>query len=203
MPRSNANSGFNMRHLRCGHLFQGRFKGILVQKDSHLLELTRYIILNPVRAKIVANPIQYSWSSYNATIGRTVSPGFLNTDWILAQFGEERKTAISRYIEFVGARHEDNIWKRLIGQIYFGTEEFAHKFQNNTPELCEEVPKAQQYPVRTKLEELLKKKEGLLLAHRDYHYTMKEIADHLGVHYTTVSKRIDRLENIKNLYFKT
>ena len=57
---------FNRRHDRVGHLFQGRFKSILVQKETHLLELLRYVALNPVRAKMVARPEEYRWSSYRA-----------------------------------------------------------------------------------------------------------------------------------------
>jgi len=60
---------FNKRHRRVGHIFQGRFKGILVQKDSHFLEVCRYVVLNPVRAKTVGQPHQWKWSSYRATIG--------------------------------------------------------------------------------------------------------------------------------------
>ena len=60
----------NRRHQRSGHLFQGRFKGILVDKDSYLLELTRYVVLNPVRAGMVKHPGKYPWSSYRAMVGR-------------------------------------------------------------------------------------------------------------------------------------
>ena len=61
---------YNKRHQRNGHLFQGRFKGILIQKDSHLLEVCRYVVLNPVRAKMAESPEQWRWSSYRATAGR-------------------------------------------------------------------------------------------------------------------------------------
>ena len=61
---------FNRVHGRVGHVFQGRFKGIVVQKDSHLIEAARYIVLNPIRAKLVKNPNQWIWSSYSATTGQ-------------------------------------------------------------------------------------------------------------------------------------
>ncbi len=61
---------FNKRHQRTGHLFQGRYKSILIQKDSHLLEVCRYVVLNPVRARMVERPEVWKWSSYRATAGR-------------------------------------------------------------------------------------------------------------------------------------
>lgn len=67
----------NRRHGRVGHLFQGRFKGILVDKEGYLLELTRYVVLNPVRAGMVAQPGQWSWSSYRAMVGEEASPEWL------------------------------------------------------------------------------------------------------------------------------
>ena len=59
--------GFNRRHNRVGHVFQGRYKSILVEKNEHLLELCRYIVLNPVRAGLVSNPGKGDWSSYRST----------------------------------------------------------------------------------------------------------------------------------------
>src|SRR6185295_167128 len=79
--------GFNRRHTRVGHLLQGRFTAILVEKEAHLLELCRYVVLNPVRAKLVSHPRRWAWSSYRATVGETRAPAWLRTDWILGQFG--------------------------------------------------------------------------------------------------------------------
>jgi len=67
---------FNRRHNRTGHLLQGRYKAILVEKESHLLELARYIVLNPVRAKLVRHPRAWRWSSYRATAGDEEPPSF-------------------------------------------------------------------------------------------------------------------------------
>lgn len=71
---------FNRRHARAGHVFQGRFKAILVERESYLLELARYIVLNPVRTKKVKHQGRYPWSSYAATAGAIASPAWLNTD---------------------------------------------------------------------------------------------------------------------------
>ncbi len=86
---------FNRRHKRVGHVFQGRFKGILVEKDSHLLELSRYIVLNPVRAEMVRSAQDWPRSSYRATAGLAAPPPSLTTDWILGNFGSQRATGLS------------------------------------------------------------------------------------------------------------
>jgi len=73
----------NRSHRRVGHLFQGRYKGILVEKEAYLLGLARYVVLNPVRAGVVAAPEDWGWSSYRATAGFEVARPFLATDWLL------------------------------------------------------------------------------------------------------------------------
>jgi len=84
---------FNRRHSRTGHVFQGRYKAILVERDAYLLELARYVVLNPVRAKMVRRAQDCPWSSYRATAGLEDAPSFLTTDWILEQFGSSAKKA--------------------------------------------------------------------------------------------------------------
>ena len=81
----------NRRHNRVGHVYQGRFKGILVDKESYLLELSRYVVLNPLRAKMVDQLNQWRWSSYRSMIGRAVVPDWLKVDWLLGQFSKQRK----------------------------------------------------------------------------------------------------------------
>jgi putative transposase len=92
----------NRRHGRSGHLFQGRrFKGILVDRDAYLLELTRYVILNPVRAGMCAAPEQWPWSSYAAMMGSALAPSWLAVEVLLSQFGSSREEARRRYRAFV------------------------------------------------------------------------------------------------------
>lgn len=93
--------GFNRRHGRVGHVLQGRFKGILVEKESHLLELARYVVLNPIRAGVVKYPRQYPWNSYRATAGDDVPAPFVTVEWILSQFDGSLKRARSAYRRFV------------------------------------------------------------------------------------------------------
>jgi REP element-mobilizing transposase RayT len=96
---------FNRRHERAGHLFQGRFHAIVVEKDSHLLELCRYLVRNPVRAGTAATPEDWPWSSYRATAsGRGTGPGcpdWLTTGWVLQQFGGADAGARRAYRRFV------------------------------------------------------------------------------------------------------
>ena len=90
----------NRRFKRTGHLFQGRFKALLIDQDNYLLQLVRYIHLNPYRAGMVQHPDQYSWSSHHVYGGKQTVP-WLTTDWVLEQLGTERKTVVSNYISFI------------------------------------------------------------------------------------------------------
>jgi REP element-mobilizing transposase RayT len=90
----------NHRQQRVGHLFQGRYKAILVDADSYLLELVRYIHLNPVRARLVDDPTRYPWSSQRAYVGHEAIP-WLTTDWVLSQFGQRASVARRAYQRFV------------------------------------------------------------------------------------------------------
>ena len=80
---------FNIKRSRSGHLFQGRFKGILVDKDEYCKELSRYIHLNPVRAGMVKAPLEYPWSSYRYYARRDKKPKWLTTEFVLGEFGGE------------------------------------------------------------------------------------------------------------------
>jgi putative transposase len=91
----------NRKHHLVGHLFQGRYKAILVDKDAYLLELCRYIVLNPVRAKMVNTPNEWLWSSWHYMLGKADSPDWLSTDALLKLFANNRRDAIESYIAFV------------------------------------------------------------------------------------------------------
>ena len=92
---------FNRRQGMVGHLFQGRYKAILVQKEAHLLELSRYVVLNPVRAGMVDLPDDWAWSSYPFVISDRFAPEWLDTDWLLSQFGSQRAAARRAFKKFV------------------------------------------------------------------------------------------------------
>jgi putative transposase len=120
---------FNRRHRRAGHLFQGRFKAILVEKEAHLLELCRYVVLNPVRADLVRSARDWRWSSYRATSAEEPAPEWLETRWTRRNFGREASRAIRRYRKFVaeGVRGSGSPWEAVRAQIYLGGDEFLEE----------------------------------------------------------------------------
>ncbi|MFA5353793.1 MAG: transposase [Thermodesulfovibrionales bacterium] len=189
---------YNIRHNRPGHVFQGRFKAILVDKEGYLLELCRYVVLNPVRAGLVEKPEQWQWSSYQATAGLRQSPEYLTKDWILGMFGKQRKASQERYQSFVEAGiGQKSPWEGLKGQVLLGGESFVERFSELLAgkEENKEISRAQRYSGRPGLAALFQgreakplRNEGITEAHLKCGYRLKEIADHLKVHYTTVSK---------------
>ncbi|MGH7256385.1 MAG: REP-associated tyrosine transposase [Nitrospirales bacterium] len=188
---------FNRRHRRVGHLFQGRFKAILVEKEAYLLELCRYVVLNPVRAGVVARPEHWAWSSFRATAGATTAPAWLQVEWVLGQFGSRVREAQGKYREFVrGGRKASQPWEQLTGQIYLGREAFVQRHQPDR--FLREIPRAQTQAHRPPLAVLFPGKRrttrALWQAYRRYGYRLREIADHLGVHYATVSRQLKRTE---------
>ncbi|HVO92883.1 MAG TPA: transposase [Terriglobales bacterium] len=184
---------FNRRHKRVGHLFQGRFKAILVEKESHLLELCRYIVLNPLRVKGSGKPQTWKWSSYRATAGLASAPPFLSTDWILEQFGKRRSQAQQRYQEFVREGSASRPWEELKGQIYLGSEAFVEKHATRKQHL-KEIPRAQLTAAKPSLERIFAKSGKKAIAEAyEQGYRLNEIAAHLGVHYATVSRRLKQM----------
>jgi REP element-mobilizing transposase RayT len=187
---------FNRRHARVGHVFQGRYKAIVVQKDAHLLELCRYVVLNPVRARLVKQVSQWPWSSYRATAGQGQRPAWLTVDWILVQFARTPQHAVRAYRRFVAeGRGGATPWQELIGQIYYGDERFVATLATTPPSA--EVPRTQQQPVRPRLAELLTSgtPEEIGRAYVEYGYRLTEMAQQLGVHYATVSRRLKQFES--------
>ncbi|MBK8598379.1 MAG: transposase [Holophagales bacterium] len=147
---------FNRRHGRDGHVFQGRFKAILVQREAHLLEVARYVVRNPVRAGLVASPGDWPWSSFRATAGLESAPEWLDTSFVLEQFGSRRSVAATKYREFVldqGAASYDP-WGQVLGQIYLGSASFAEAARGDAkpPEKDREVPRIQREPVTPSVE---------------------------------------------------
>lgn len=192
----------NRRHGRVGHVFQGRFKAIVVDRDSYLLELCRYVALNPIRAGMVKQIERHPWSSYPATVGLAGRPGWLSTDWVLSQFGKRRAAAQRRYADFVAeGAGLPSPWTAVRGQALLGPEAFAEKMR---PLLegkgdLKEIPRAQRLLHRPSLEELFApavqgdkalRDEAIRKAYLGHGYSMAMIARHAGVHYSTVSKVI-------------
>jgi hypothetical protein len=125
----------NGKHHRVGHLFQGRYKTILADKDAYLLALCRYIVLNPVRANMVSSPEEWPWSSWHCTLGNVKSPVRLSTDTLLVQFAKNRQDAIQSYIEFVKSGVGKTVWDALQHQIFLGDGAFVARHQAMQDEL--------------------------------------------------------------------
>jgi len=99
-------SGFNSRHKLTGHVFQGRYHSVVVERESQLLELVRYVALNPVRAGLCAEPEDWRWSSYRYTLGLDGAPAFLTKDFLLECFAEDPQRAPAQLRKFVRAGFE-------------------------------------------------------------------------------------------------
>jgi putative transposase len=190
---------YNKRHARVGHLFQGRFKAILVQKDSHFLEVCRYVVLNPVRAKTISHPRQYKWSSYRATAETAQAHPCLTPDEILNHFGQRKAVAQQKYREFVqDGIGGSSIWDELEAQSLLGEEGFAEGLRHFVSEKQQirEIPKGQRFAGRPTLEKLFsqrsmgKQSRDQLIAKAvdDYGYSQMELASFLDLHYSTVSR---------------
>ncbi len=193
---------FNKLHSRTGHLFQGRYKSILIQKDSHLLEVCRYVVLNPVRAKMVVKPEAWKWSSYRATAGWANRHPCLTLDWVLGQFSGKREMAEQEYRQFVQGGVGKSIWHEVRGQTILGEEEFADKLVNHLKKNKDipEIPRSQRYAHRPGLDKIFsaailknrqKRNRKIAEAVAKYGYTQRAIADHLGMHFTYVSQIIN------------
>jgi REP element-mobilizing transposase RayT len=193
---------FNKRHNTVGHVFQGRYKAILVQKETHLLEVCRYVVLNPVRAKVVESPNQWRWSSYRGMAGLEKPHPCITTEWLLGQFASGRRKAERRYREFV----HDGINKRIIwddvkGQSILGEEDFVDQLIDYVRgyEEVKEIPKGQRYVNRPSLGDIFKdakrergkRNREIADAVDRWGYSQKEVADHLGLHYSTISRLIN------------
>lgn len=197
---------FNRRHHRVGHLFQGRFKAILVQKDSHLLECCRYLMLNPVRTNFVRLPDEWKWSSYRGTAGLGRPHPCLTRTWVLEQFGSRPREAENKYREFV--REGIGVaapWDQVKGQSLLGEDSYVRRLVKYVRQAqpVKEYPRAQRYLGRPALTQLFTGTGNLKKSRRDllvmaavleHGYTQKALADHLDLHYSTVSRLLKRLE---------
>ncbi len=188
---------FNRRHKRAGHVFQGRYKAILIQKESHLLEVARYVVLNPVRARAVKRPDRWRWSSYMGTAGLRKPHPCLTADWILSRFGKQNRRAMRRYRQFVhdgiGVKPSWGGWK---GLFVMGDGRFRKKAASFFPGVSagKEFSRKRRFLDRPKLGVLvpsgLTKSERNVAAARAvirWGYNQKDVADHIGLHYSTLS----------------
>lgn len=188
---------FNRRHGRAGHVMQGRFKSILIEKDRHLLDLVRYVVLNPVRTKTVQNVQDWPWSSYHATVGYQQPLPFLSTDWTLAQFGDQNERAMDCYREFVQQGCGVDIWSDFRGGALLGSDGFIEAMSPRLRDssLQRKIPRHERLVSRPSLDELFTesgtkamRNERIYQATRFHDYTLSELQEYLGLHYSTISR---------------
>ncbi|MCP4233866.1 MAG: helix-turn-helix domain-containing protein, partial [Aestuariibacter sp.] len=192
---------FNRCHNRVGHIYQGRYKAILVEKESYLLELSRYIVLNPVKAGMVRSAKDWKWSSYRSTAGLCEREPCLNTDGLLSLFSKRQKQAQNSYREFVSqGKNQPKIWQSLKNQIYLGSEQFIKDMQARLDpnQSLADIPWQQKAKLAKPLEDYQKQsdtaREAMVKAYLSGHYTLAEVGRHFGVSYATVSRAVKRYE---------
>ncbi|MBI9081820.1 MAG: transposase, partial [Pseudodesulfovibrio sp.] len=196
---------FNRRHGRSGHVFQGRYKAILVDADEYLTQLSRYILLNPVRAKLVKAVEQYAWSSYGQTVGLTKGPYWLSVDPLLSRFGEDRHKAQAEFRRFVTQVVEcEEFLRKFSGGFLLGSRRFkeliSKKLQKS--QKIKEIPASARYANRPPLNELVptegfsnkqERNRAIIKASREYGYSYTAIGKAFSLHYSSVSVIVKKI----------
>lgn len=189
---------FNRTHKRVGHVYQGRYVAIIIQKETYLLEVARYVVLNPVRARMVRTAKDWPWSSYRATSGYICPPVWLNTNWIIAHFSRSKSTAMDRYRKFVAeGKNQPSIWEQLRNQVYIGNEDYIKQIQTMITKKADlsEIPASQRRPMPKSLDFYAQKyndrDQAMLAAYQSGGYSMKDLAKYFDLHYTSVSRIIN------------
>ncbi|MGD8940653.1 MAG: transposase [Gammaproteobacteria bacterium] len=214
----------NRKQKRIGHLFQGRYKAILVERDSYLLELVRYIHLNPVRAKMVRQPSAYPWSGHRCYLGKETLP-WLCTEWVLSQFGKRINTCRKRYEEFVragrgeGYREEfhgggedqrilgDNrfVEKMLDTEVYQPYKRKSIQFNDLIRQVCKEYKLKEADLTSTSRNRTASEARQIIgwLALKSDNITLTQVAQYFGRDVTTLSRGVKRMEEkMRNTSFE-
>jgi len=198
---------YNIKRKRSGHLFQGRYKAILVEFDEYALELSRYIHLNPVRAGMVALPEEYRWSSYRNYIGQESGSTWLKLDTMLDYFGKKTKDAMKQYRSFVEdllGQEYDNPFTNTFGAVVLGTAEFREMVSANhlsEKEVGRGIPGIRQFKANPELKEIVKavatvmgekeklaRQVGMYLCHKYSGKKLRDIGDLFGVGETAIAE---------------
>lgn len=192
---------YNHRHGKVGHLFQGRFKAILVDADNYFLEVCRYVDLNPVRAGVVRRPGDWPWSSYRAHTGRAEVPRWLDSAALYRRLAPHApfRQGPQRYAQFVAEGRGVRLWEEaLTGQIYLGGEAFVSRMQARAESLDRpDIPRAQRRPVARPLRWYFKQHDrdtAIARAYLEGGYTQSMIAQAAGLSVSRVSRLIATYE---------
>ncbi len=189
---------FNRRHELAGHVFQGRYKALLIQKDPYLLTVARYVVLNPVRAGLVSAPEEWAWSSYRHCLGIYPAPPWLDVITTLRTFSAEPALAVEAYRKFVIAGiGEPSPLTKTRHQVMLGDELFTTETQRRQSTISfRAVPKLQRRALTMSLadyqQQASSRDEAMCDAYHSTAYTMEEIGTHFGVSAKTVSRAIKK-----------
>lgn len=199
---------YNRRHGMVGHLLQGRFKGILVDENAYLLEVVRYVDLNPVRARMVRDPGNWPWSSYRAHIGKANAPEWLDTGavhgYLLGRDPEnaaDRRRAAQRYVTHVAAGKGVKLWdEALKGQIFLGDDRFVERMQAlMAADRASDgnIPRPQRHrspsPIAQYLTHKAGRDAGIHLAATEGQHSLTAIAAAAGLSVSRVSRIVKRM----------
>ena len=206
---------YNRRHGKVGHLFQGRFKAILVDRDAYLLEVCRYVELNPVRAGMVPSPSDWTWSSYLAHVGQVPTPAWLDTKglhgYLLGRDAltpADQQLAAKHYTQLVADGQGMDLWAHgLNKQIYLGDDDFVQRIQQQIKPPAsgaaagsiQAIPKAQRSRPRTLaqwMQECPNRQEALRCAYVHSGISMTDLAKQVGLTLSRVSQLIARAEKV-------
>jgi len=216
---------FNIKRQRSGHLFQGRYKSILVEIDEYAKELSRYIHLNPVRAKMVKTPEEYQRSSYRYYVDKKKAPKWLYRDFILGYFGKRLSISQRKYKEFVHSlvgEDYDSPFADVISSVILGSSEYAQAIKD---QFLKKKPQDRELPALTELvdrpgiraisemvdsviqtDDKLAKQIKLYFCHQYSGLKLQEIGDYFGIGQSGVSQAsrrfVDKIKINKKLLKK-
>ena len=191
---------YNWKYQRRGSVFQGRYKAWLVEKEEQFLENCRYIVNNPCKARLVQHPAEWTWSSYNSTMGTTKCPPYLHTDFVLSHFGSTRRKAQEKYEKFVmDGIDMDSPLKEAKNQIFLGSDSFVQEMMRQVEDgdTLQNLPRTQKLAGKPALEELFSGKamkskrnrnEQIKAAFETHQYSLREIGDYLGLNPNYLSR---------------
>jgi REP element-mobilizing transposase RayT len=191
----------NRRHRRTGHLYEGRFSSLVVERESYLRRVVRYVLLNPVEAGLVTSPAAWPWSTYRATVGLEPCPHWLTTDWLPWAFNvpslEQAQQKFRRYVERPRAKTLTINWNAFS----YGTKAFeaavAEAAKKRQPE--RRLPRKAIVEIPPPLDVLFVNIEStahrdrmIELAHVEHGYRLADIARHLGLKSGSAARALQR-----------
>ena len=206
-------SYFNVKRKRSGHLFQGRYKAIVIEADEYAQELSRYIHLNPVRANMVAKPEEYRWSSYLEYVGERKRPEWLETSFVLDYFGkgEERFVKYRRFVEDLLGSEYDSPFNGVVASTILGSESFVCELTEKHVDGKQgdrELPAARKLTAKPSLQAILEavkdisassrvvKNAVIYLCHKYSGAGLKEIGEIFGTKESAVSQASRRFAQV-------